>query len=407
MASVPAAPAGLHALRTPRLTGVYVHLPFCDIKCAYCDFYSLANRHVGEGFWHGYTDRLVADLDEQYRLLGEDTAEPCLASIFFGGGTPSRAPAFVIERLIAAIFAKFQRRLPHPEISAEANPESLSPDLLSAWRRTGVNRLSVGLQSLEERTLKYLGRLYNPNAYRRVLGDIRAAGFENYNADFITGVPGQGSSILDIDFALGEGVTHLSLYQLTLEKGTLLRQRVESGALPGPDDDAQVGQMEAAAAHLAAKGFTRYEISNFSRPGRQCLHNLIYWTGRPYLGLGVAAHMFTGKRRFFHPRSLETYMASKLPAEDTAARPQDLLIHTLRLTRPFHPARVLSLYENGSRKEVRRVLDSAIAKGHLVADRQGLLAATPRGLNYTDSLLAELWQISSTGQAGVHPPRNH
>ena len=192
-------------MHAQRLTGVYIHLPFCDVKCAYCDFFSIAERHVDTAFWEKYTARLIDDLHAQVALLKADTAKPVLASVFFGGGTPSRAPAFVMQQLIHAVKAALPQQLAAPEITAEANPESLNDALLARWFAAGVNRISVGMQSLDETVLKYLGRLYNPAAYREVFARLRHAGFTNFNADFITGVPGQsvGSTLRDVDFALG------------------------------------------------------------------------------------------------------------------------------------------------------------------------------------------------------------
>jgi oxygen-independent coproporphyrinogen-3 oxidase len=379
----------------PRLTGVYVHLPFCDVKCAYCDFYSLANRHVDEAFWKRYLDRLLEDLNSQYDRLVEDTPRPVLASVFFGGGTPSRAPGFIFESVIAAVVKIFPERLTKIEITAEGNPESLTEAVLQSWHGAGVNRVSVGLQSLDEPVLKYLGRLYSPEAYRKVLGRVRAAGFENFNADFITGVPGQsvGSTLRDVDFALAEGASHASVYQLTIEPGTLLKQRIETKMVSRPSDDEQVKQMDAAVSHLEERGLHRYEISNFARAGKTCLHNLIYWTGRPYMGLGVAAHGFTGRRRFFHARSLEKYLAGEGLTQDPDVSSRDQLMNFLRLKQPFHKSRVLSLFTaSDARTKAEQILHAAVEKHWLLA-RGASFTLTHMGLKYTDSLIADLWNI--------------
>lgn len=376
-----------------RLTGVYVHLPFCDVKCAYCDFYSLANRHVDTEFWEKYGDKLQDDLVRQFSLLKQDTPRPVLASIFFGGGTPSKAPPALIARLIAAIRATFTVQRKTLEITAEANPESLTDAVLMGWRAAGINRVSVGLQSLEESTLKYLGRLYHPNAYAHVLARIRAAGFKNFSCDFITGVPGQSvaSTRRDLEFALAEGVTHLSLYQLTLEPGTLLRARVEAGKRERPRDAVQSLQMDSAIEFLEPEGFKRYEISNFARGKRRALHNLIYWTGRPYLGLGVSAHAFTGKRRFFHPRSLEKYMAEKYHLEeDKAISQRDVLINWLRLRKKMRMDKITDLFAADQEGRVAEVFGEAAASGWLEKQNR-VFSLTHEGLKYSDSLLAKLW----------------
>lgn len=381
------------ASQNPRLVGVYIHLPYCDVKCAYCDFYSIALRHVGEPFWISYRERLQDDLAAQLKLLVADTAKPVLASIFFGGGTPSKAPAQVIAGVIEAVRSAFPHALSSLEITAEANPESLTPGLLAAWRDAGLNRVSVGMQSLDEETLRYLGRLYRPQAYREVLSHIRAAGFDNFSADFITGVPGQSiqSTLRDLEFAVGEGVTHLSLYQLTIEPGTLLRQRILRGERPAISDDQQAQQMATACDWLSGQGFERYEISNFARPGYACLHNRIYWTHRPYLGLGVAAHSFSGRRRFLHPRSLEKYLVPGMPpTEDKDSQRRDALLGYVRLLEPFRPERITALYGAAERPAVQQVLRRAVERGWLL--RCGpLLRLSHAGAEQSDSLLAELW----------------
>jgi oxygen-independent coproporphyrinogen-3 oxidase len=383
------------ATQRPRLVGVYVHLPYCDVKCAYCDFYSIASRHVEPLFWQNYLSRLKDDLTIQLGLLAADVSKPVLASVFFGGGTPSKAPAHVIAGVVEAIRSAFPHALCTPEITAEANPESLSHDLLKAWREAGVNRVSVGMQSLDEATLRYLGRLYRPQAYQKVLSLIRSAGFHNYSADFITGVPGQSvaSTLRDLQFAMDEGVTHLSLYQLTIEPGTLLRQRILRGERAPINDQQQAEQMASACEYLSARGFARYEISNFARPGYACLHNRIYWTYRPYLGLGVAAHSFSGRRRFLHPRSLDKYLEPGMPpAEDSDSKKRDALLGLIRLLVPFRPERITALYGHAERHEAEQVLERAVERGWLM--RKGhLLQLTSAGAEQSDSLLTELWNI--------------
>lgn len=381
-------------MRAHRLTGVYIHLPFCDVKCAYCDFFSIAERHVDTAFWEKYAERLIADLQSQLVLLKTDTAKPVLASIFFGGGTPSRAPAFVAGRLVQAIKAGFEQQLDSLEITAEANPESLSDALLCAWFAAGVNRISVGMQSLDEKVLKYLGRLYNRQAYAQVLRRVGTAGFTNFNADFITGVPGQTvrSTLADLEFALANGVTHLSLYQLTIEPGTLLKQRIAAGRLVRPSENRQVRQMDAAVEYLAKRGFDRYEISNFSRPGQSCRHNRIYWTGRPYLGLGVAAHMYTGSRRFFHGRSLDAYMQGGLPVQDETVSLRDNLINLLRLRQRVPVGKMLCAFEAPLHLAVAHELAEANRLGWL-EQHGGWVKMTNTGLMHTDSLLARLWNL--------------
>lgn len=379
----------------PRLAGVYVHLPFCDVKCAYCDFYSVAARHVDVAFWPRYLEKLKTDLDWQFTQLTEDAPGAVLASIFFGGGTPSKAPAFVFDEIIAHARLRFSRIVPQLEITAEANPESLTPQVAGAWAKAGINRVSVGLQSRDAAVLKYLGRLYNAGAYANVLRILRGAGIHNINADFITGVPGQTlkSTLADLEFALAEQVTHLSLYQLTIEPGTLLKARIESGRLPAPIDGRQLRQMQVASGLLVRAGLERYEISNFAQPGFRCRHNQIYWTNRPYLGIGVAAHAFTGRRRFANPRSLDRYtLPESRPETDTAVKPRDALINILRLLQPIAMSRFLHFFEKALHTKAVAVLSQAEAKGW-ISLRKNTFRLTAKGLAFTDTLITDLWNI--------------
>ncbi len=377
------------------LAGLYIHLPFCDVKCAYCDFYSVAARHVDAAFWQGYVTRLKADIEWQHARLSEDVPGAVLASIFFGGGTPSKAPAFVFSEAIAHARHVFARSLPQLEISAEANPESLTPEVAEAWASAQINRVSVGMQSRDAAVLKYLGRLYNATAYENVLSIVKAAGIKNINVDFITGVPGQTlrSTLADLEFALASGVQHVSLYQLTIEPGTLLKSRIESGRQKAPVDGRQLRQMRIAGDLLTRAGFERYEISNFARQGYRCLHNQIYWTHRPYLGVGVAAHAFTGKRRFLNARSLDRYSAADYkPEEDANVTLRDALINRLRLAQPLALPRLNKYFATEYHERVRGVLSEAADKGW-ISMRHKTFALTQKGLSFTDSLIADLWNL--------------
>jgi oxygen-independent coproporphyrinogen-3 oxidase len=378
-----------------RLTGLYVHLPFCDVKCAYCDFYSVAARHVDASFWPRYVAKLKADIDWQYQRITEDSRGVVLASIFFGGGTPSKAPAFVFNEIIAHACSVFARAMPELEISAEANPESLTEHVANDWAAAKINRVSIGMQSRDPAVLKYLGRLYNSAAYENVIKIVQAAGIKNINTDFITGVPGQTirSTLADIDFALASGVKHLSLYQLTIEPGTLLKSRIETGRLKPPADGRQLRQMRIAANHLQRAGLMRYEISNFALPHFRCLHNQIYWTHRPYLGVGVAAHAFTGRRRFLNVRSLDRFTApNNLPEEDTQVQPRDALINRLRLLQPMAVPRLLDFFEEGQHGKVLAVLKAAESRGWIDITTN-TFRLSESGLSFTDSLIAELWNL--------------
>jgi oxygen-independent coproporphyrinogen-3 oxidase len=266
--------------RRPR--GLYVHLPFCRAKCAYCDFNSRpATAEV--------VDRYLAALGRE--LAGLARTGSFLDTIYLGGGTPTFLGARRLEALLGRIGDCFHL-LPGVEVTVEANPGAISLPLARRLRGMGVNRVSLGVQSFQDRFLRLLGRIHSARGARRAVDTLRRAGFDNVGIDLIYGLPGQGVSAWERD--LGEAVSlqpeHCSLYALTLERGTPLARAVRAGVLPQPEEGAVADMYLLAVERTAAAGLGRYEISNFARAGRECRHNLRYWTMGEYLGAGAGAH---------------------------------------------------------------------------------------------------------------------
>lgn len=290
--------------------GLYIHVPFCRQKCAYCDFSSYAGL---EELFEPYVDAVVRDM--------ERAAAVPVRSVYVGGGTPSVLPVALVGRLLAGA-----RRAFHvdagAEVSVEANPGTVSAAGLAALRALGVNRLSLGVQSLDDGELRLLGRIHTAAEARTALREVREAGFDNVSLDFIFGLPGQplGSWQATLDRALDLGADHLSLYALTLEECTPLAQAVAAGDLPEPDPDLAADMYELAQERLAAAGYAHYEISNWARPGRECRHNLGYWRNEPYLGVGAGAHSWLGGRRqarvAWPPEYVRRVQAGERVAED-------------------------------------------------------------------------------------------
>lgn len=287
----------------PGDAGLYVHVPFCLTRCGYCDF----NAHAG-------LDHLKAPFVEA--LLAEaDLAAPAwegtrFVSVFLGGGTPTTLPPRAIAGIIERLRARFDLD-PDAEVTVEANPDTVDRGSLAALRGAGVSRLSMGAQSFDPSVLRSLERLHRPEAVRRAFTAAREAGFEEVNLDLIYGTRGESapSWARTLEEALALGPEHLSCYALTIEGGTPLGRRVTLGLEPPPDPDEQSDRYEAACARLAAAGYRHYEVSNWARPGAECLHNLGYWHGRPYLGLGPGAHSSRDGRRWWTVRSPERYVA--------------------------------------------------------------------------------------------------
>lgn len=285
---------------------LYIHIPFCRRKCRYCSFVSYEHR---EADIPAYVSALKNELEQ--RAGGEH-----VTSIYFGGGTPSLLPAEPLGNLLNNIRSLFELDKA-AEISIEANPGTVNQTYLSAIRELGVNRLSLGVQSLNDRELEMLGRIHTSAEAMDAAKLARGAGFDNLNLDLVYGLPGQTSADWQttLSDALAMVPEHLSLYALSLEPETPLYRMVANGQLPGIDPDLAADQYEFAEDALARHGYHHYEISNWAKPGKECRHNLVYWRNQPYLGVGAAAHSHIGRRRFANTTSLDKYLNGTLSSE--------------------------------------------------------------------------------------------
>lgn len=265
--------------------GVYVHIPYCVKKCPYCDFNSYG---VGESFpEQNYTESVLNELEMYAHLLDKTR----LTSIFFGGGTPSLFEARNIERIITKIknAAAPQDNL---EVSLEINPKTADLDKLKGLREAGVNRVSFGVQSFSERKLKYLGRINSPDDSRSILEDAKRAGFENFNIDLMYGTTDETFDEWqnDLERAITFNSTHISAYCLMIEEGTVFGNLHRRGKLPLPDDEYLSDIITFTTGYLQENGYNQYEISNYSKKDFECRHNMLYWGGDNYLGVGAGAH---------------------------------------------------------------------------------------------------------------------
>jgi putative oxygen-independent coproporphyrinogen III oxidase len=283
--------------------GLYAHIPFCLTRCGYCDF----NTYAGlDHLSSRYVEALTGEAD----LWADEWENATFASLFLGGGTPTTLSVPAIRRLLGH-FADAYRFDPDVEITAEANPDTVDHRYLSELRHAGVNRLSIGVQSFDPAVLVALERLHSADSARAAYGAARGAGFDNVSLDLIYGANGEhieswrGTLSEAIDF----GPDHLSCYALTIEPATTLGRKVAAGLAPQPDPDLQAEMYEAACSMLAEAGYEHYEISNWAKPGRQSLHNMGYWEGRPYLGLGAGAHSHRDGRRWWNVRPPQQYLA--------------------------------------------------------------------------------------------------
>ena len=302
---------------TPRPLGLYIHIPFCRSKCAYCDFYSLAQS--GE-----HMDAYVSALGASMRAAAPSAAGYTADTVYFGGGTPSLLGAPRLAALLQTAAECFSLA-PDAEITFEANPESARDEAaLRTLRGAGFNRVSLGMQSADDGELRAIGRVHTARGTEEAVDAARRAGFDNLSLDLIYGLPGQTRARWrnSLAAALALAPEHLSCYALKVEPGTPLYARKDALALP--DDDTQADMYLYAAEALAASGYEHYEISNFARPGRASRHNLKYWTLSEYLGFGPGAHSDFGGRRFAVARGLGAFLAGNaVYSEDAAISPRE------------------------------------------------------------------------------------
>lgn len=309
---------------------IYLHVPFCKRKCAYCDFASFAGC---ESQWDAYFAALQGEMDAWAEELRAYEAR----SIFFGGGTPSLVPA----EMIAATMARLRQVIAFAEdieITLEANPGTLDMHKLRTYREAGINRLSIGVQSFDGELLKSLGRIHTPVMAVEAVRMAREAGFENISIDLMYALPGQTMAQwkASLQAAAELGLQHISAYSLIVEEGTEMFRRVSCGEAVIPDDDTVNEMQRMAVDFLAKAGYARYEISNYARPGCESRHNSTYWQGGEYLGLGSAAHSLMKDVRFANPPEIERYLAGERMLEKTVRsesdRKEEMLMLSTRMT---------------------------------------------------------------------------
>ena len=291
------------------MAGLYIHIPFCKQKCAYCDFPSWPGR---EGDAGRYFNAVIREADMAFlppRGRCPEGAEGVFTTVFIGGGTPSLLPAGELERLMNALRSVLNIR--PVEFTVEANPGTVDRRKLESFRRMGADRLSFGVQAAQDRLLRRIGRIHTWADFLRSVESAREAGFQNISADMMTGLPGQtvADAVDTAERLAALGLEHVSCYGLILEEGTRLYDDVRAGREAVPDGDGERALFHAARAVLEGAGIRRYEISNFARPDYECRHNLNYWHNGDWLGLGPgAASHFSGRRRENHA-GLDAYLA--------------------------------------------------------------------------------------------------
>lgn len=307
---------------------LYIHIPFCMSKCVYCDFNSILYDASAAG---KYTDVLAREMELKRGSAGD------LKTVYIGGGTPSILPAGEIFSILKSARDIFSIRS-SAEITIEANPGTVSEEKLQHLYSAGINRISLGAQSMVEDELKFLGRSHAPEQVSDAVNYAVKAGFDNISVDLIYGIPGQTMQTWEYTLmkTLGLSPSHISAYELTPEKHTPLFEGLQNRSIEMPDEDTVAGMYYRCLDILRDNGYIHYEISNFARPGFQCAHNLNYWNRGEYLGIGAGAHSFIAGTRYSNPRDVNRYMESiengnLLTEEALEITPEDEIKETIFL----------------------------------------------------------------------------
>ncbi|WP_101722556.1 radical SAM family heme chaperone HemW [Eggerthella timonensis] len=361
---------------------LYLHLPFCVKRCAYCDF---ATAAVPAG--SPEIDAYVEDLSLQIRRKAKEGELGALETVYLGGGTPSHVGLAGLSMLLYTLSLSMHLT-PEVECTMEANPESLTERMVRDIWALGVNRLSIGVQSFDDEVLRTLGRAHSSEDARRAVEAARTR-FDNVSLDLMCGIPGQSAESFEagVREAVRLGATHVSVYPLTIEPHTPFDAAVLAGELEEPDDDVEAAHMEIAARVLAEAGFERYEVASYARPGYRCRHNIAYWTGVPYLGLGRSAATMTqnAERRM---RVKDGAVTDDLDPRQMAA--EDLMLG-MRMTDGVSDERVARAAE--LLPEAPATL-AALEERGLVEHAKGRWRPTERGWLCGNELYGELFDLA-------------
>jgi oxygen-independent coproporphyrinogen-3 oxidase len=367
--------------------GIYVHVPFCVTRCGYCDFNTYTAAELGSGASRAsYPGQAIEEIRLARRVLG--AADVQVSTVFFGGGTPTLLPPKDLGAILDAVAAEFGLAA-GAEVTAEANPETLDDRVLAELRCRGFTRISLGMQSAVPHVLSVLDRVHQPQRPEQCVAWARAAGFEHVSLDLIYGTPGESDRdwAQSLEAALGAAPDHVSAYALIVEHGTRLAARIRRGELPAPDDDDMADRYLAADEMLGRAGLGWYEISNWAiSQAAQCQHNLLYWRGADWWGIGPGAHSHVGGARWWNVRHPAAY-AQRIAAGSSPGQGREILTPAERtterimlLTRLSDGCPLAELAaagrEAGAAAAANGLADTgAFASGRIVLTRRGRLLA--------------------------------
>ncbi len=366
---------------------VYVHIPFCRAKCAYCDFPSFAGK---EENIPQYLNALISEIRDEGITAGR-----AVETVYFGGGTPSYVPSEMIGRVMEELSRKYDIR-EGAEITLEMNPGTSEREKLKGYRKAGINRISLGCQSFNDKTLKRLGRIHRQKDITETFRMLREEGFDNINCDLISSLPGEtGEDLMNsLRQTLELRPEHVSVYSLILEPGTRLQEEYAAGKLKDlPDEDQEAENDETVKSFLEGNGYNRYEISNYALPGYECAHNLTYWRRGDYRGFGLSAASLVGNRRFTNAADFTyTDAPGKLLSEDRILTENEAMSEFMFLGLRCIKGVSKERFRESFGRPIEDVFGEAVRrqkKEGLLREENGYLSYNDRGLNVSSILLSE------------------
>lgn len=364
------------------MLSVYIHIPFCKSKCPYCDFYSAVPQE------EAVLDAYVKAVRARLFSYGEKYGHRDVGTVYFGGGTPSVLGAERLCAMLAAVKEAFSVQ-PNAEITTECNPADVNEAFFQTLKNGGFNRISMGLQSANENELQILGRRHNAADVENAVAAARTAGIDNVSVDLMLALPGSTCETLrtSIDFCASLGADHISAYILKIEPGTPFAKR----ELCLPDEDETADQYLFMVQRLGELGYSQYEISNFTRPGKESRHNLQYWRCGEYLGIGPAAHSFMKGRRFYFPRDLAGFLDGNAPVDDGPGGSfSEFAMLALRLTEGLQRAVCAERFQNGDDLYDAVYRCAKRLPKPLITASEEKIALTAEGFLVSNAILAEI-----------------
>jgi oxygen-independent coproporphyrinogen-3 oxidase len=375
------------------MPGIYIHIPLCTQKCHYCNFFSLASEKSRDAI----ADALCKELELQQNYPGSDK----IRTIYFGGGTPSLLKTRDIEKILTTIYHLFSVE-DNPEITLEANPEDLNARKLAELRKSGINRLSIGIQSFEDEDLRFLNRTHTGRQAKSSIKRSQEAGFTNLSIDLIYGIPTMDSFDWESNLmtALDLRIPHISAYALTVEERTPLAVMIRKGKMPGVNEDEQAQHFFLLMSLLRAHGYEHYEISNFCKPGMYSRHNSAYWTGEKYLGIGPSAHSYDGNTRQWNISNLSAYLQQissgvLSPEKESLTKAQKFNEFMMTSLRTMWGCDLSKLEEQFGKEFREQTLEDArpFIEQKLISLKDKTLYLTHAGKFRADGIIADFFRI--------------